>query len=146
MADSAAMKSIQRTALIFLLMLSLPAQSLALALSECEQHLTHESTAHNHDVIAEPDCHGASATAHHSEKHTDAQTVATSASDQTQAEHSAGVVCFHCSGACQQSKPLGLDAVVVHGYEIREIAFSALVAATLSGVPAELSRPPCRIS
>jgi len=52
------MNATRRIALTFLLMLSIPAQSLALALSECEQHQSRAAAVqHATDQTAtEPDC------------------------------------------------------------------------------------------
>lgn len=136
MANSGTMKSIHRIALVMLLMLSLPAQSLALALSECEQqHQPQTPTSAQAPSNVEPDCHGSHAT-HDPSPVSD---------DHSFSKH-AGAICFHCSGTCQQSKPLSLNAGLAQAFEIREKSFSPTIEATLAGIPTEVSRPPCTLS
>lgn len=138
-AHSVAMNATRRIALTFLLMLSIPAQSLALALSECEQHQSRAAAVqHATDQTAtEPDCHGAAAALPVDDQH---------AHESAASSNAGAIICFHCSGACQQSKPLSLNAGTAHAFEMREKAFSPMIEATLSGVAAEVSRPPCLFS
>ena len=146
MANSGTMKSIHRIALVMLLMLSLPAQSLALALSECEQqHQPQTPTSAQAPSNVEPDCHGSHATQDPSLDSVSSHDASSVSDDYSFSKH-AGAICFHCSGACQQSKPLSLNAGLAQAFEIREKSFSPTIEATLAGIPTEVSRPPCTLS
>lgn len=133
----APMKNLRHTWLALLLSFWLPAQTLAAVLIECEQHAATEvQTVHLDPAVAEqPDCHGVTS-----------NNDSTKSLSAGEVSNDGTTVCFHCSGACHNLKPLSPIAKAQHAHLFDNGGFSRLDQATAAGVHSNPSRPPCLFS
>ncbi|MDO8908963.1 MAG: hypothetical protein Q7W55_10770 [Pseudohongiella sp.] len=143
------MKIFKHPWLALFLVFCLPAQALAAVLAECEQHDVIEAT-YNQPGTREtsqpepatapaPDCHGSS----NKSISTDSDKSAAEALSAHTASSADATSCFHCSGACQNLKPLSLISKTQQAPAFDNAAFSRFNQAPEAGIRSNPARPPC---
>ncbi|MDO9519708.1 MAG: hypothetical protein Q7L19_05795 [Pseudohongiella sp.] len=135
--------------LALFLIFCLPAQALAAVLIECEQHITeaaqmqpgaHDSAHHDDTPSVAPDCHGALSERVSADF---AEPAAETLPAYSAAGNTDSNSCFHCSGACQNLKPVSLISKAQQVPIFDNGAFSRFTQAPEAGIRNNPARPPC---